>query len=223
MINISKRFEEIFELNGKLTTINAVPKQKVYGEQLIFFQGKEYREWNPFRSKIAGAIKKGLRKFPIKKGDRILYLGAAEGTTISHLSDIVGEQGLIVGIDLSPRVMHKLMFLSEQRKNIIPLLEDAAHPEEYVPDLEGINFDFLYQDISQKNQAEIFCRNADLFLKRDGFAMLAIKAKSISQTLPVQKIFEMQKQELKGRFNILETLNLHPFDKEHQMISCVKK
>ena len=150
-------------------------------------------------------------------------MGAAEGTTISHLTDIVGEQGLIVGIDLSPRVMHKLMFLSEQRKNIIPLLEDADRPEDYVPDLEGINFDFLYQDISQKNQAEIFCRNADLFLKRNGFAMLAIKAKSISQTLPVQKIFEMQKQELKGRFNILETLNLHPFDKEHQMISCVKK
>ena len=130
---------------------------------------------------------------------------------------------MIVGIDLSPRVMHKLMFLSEQRKNIIPLLEDAAKPEQYVPDLEGIDFDFLYQDISQKNQAEIFCRNADLFLKSKGFAMIAIKAKSISQSLPVQKIFEQEKQKLLGRFKILESINLSPYDKEHLMVSCIKK
>jgi fibrillarin-like pre-rRNA processing protein len=218
-----EKFEGIYENNNKLFTENLVQGQKVYGETLIKSQGKEFREWSPFRSKIAGAIKKGLKKFSLKKEEKVLYLGAAEGTTISHLSDIVGEKGIIIGIDISARVMHKLMFLSEQRKNIIPLLEDANHPENYSKDLKEQNFNFLYQDISQKNQAEIFCKNADNFLLRQGFAMLTIKAKSISQTIQVEEIFKQEKEKLKGRFKILQTLNLSPFDKEHLMIVCRKK
>ena len=85
----------IFSDNGKIFTLNMRPGQKVYGEPLVKNGKKEYREWIPYRSKLAAAIKKGLKKIPIKKGMKILYLGSATGTTPSHLSDIVGEEGII--------------------------------------------------------------------------------------------------------------------------------
>lgn len=50
----------------------------------------EYRAWNPFRSKLAAAILGGIDQIHIKPGVRVLYLGAASGTTVSHVSDIVG-------------------------------------------------------------------------------------------------------------------------------------
>ena len=50
----------------------------------------EYRVWNPFRSKLAAAILGGVDKIHIKPGSKVLYLGAASGTTVSHVADIVG-------------------------------------------------------------------------------------------------------------------------------------
>lgn len=50
----------------------------------------EYRAWNPFRSKLAAAILGGVDKIYMKPGSKVLYLGAASGTTVSHVSDIVG-------------------------------------------------------------------------------------------------------------------------------------
>ena len=50
----------------------------------------EYRVWNPFRSKLAAAILGGIDKIHMKPGSKVLYLGAASGTTVSHVSDIVG-------------------------------------------------------------------------------------------------------------------------------------
>lgn len=50
----------------------------------------EYRAWNPFRSKLAASIVGGVGDIHIKPGSKVLYLGAASGTTVSHVSDIVG-------------------------------------------------------------------------------------------------------------------------------------
>ena len=50
----------------------------------------EYRVWNPFRSKLAAAILGGVDKIHIAPGSKVLYLGAASGTSVSHVSDIVG-------------------------------------------------------------------------------------------------------------------------------------
>ena len=46
--------------------------------------------WNPFRSKLAAAILGGVDKIHMKPGSKVLYLGAASGTTVSHVSDLVG-------------------------------------------------------------------------------------------------------------------------------------
>lgn len=51
--------------------------------------------WNPFRSKLAAAILGGIEKIHIRPGSKVLYLGAASGTTVSHVADIVGPVSLI--------------------------------------------------------------------------------------------------------------------------------
>ena len=207
--------EGIFLNFRKICTKNLVQGISVYGERLFSDSGSEYREWIPFRSKLAAAIKKNLKVIPLKKGQNVLYLGIAEGTTASHISDIVGNEGLIVGIDISEKTMRKLLRICEQRTNIIPIIADANQPDNYAKDLEGIMFDIIFQDVAQKNQVEILRKNATVFLKPNGYALLALKAKSISSTSNVRNIFEEQESELKKSFKIIERVNLEPFEKDH--------
>ncbi|MFH1664205.1 MAG: fibrillarin-like rRNA/tRNA 2'-O-methyltransferase [archaeon] len=220
-MNLNQVFDGIYSDGRKIFTENAVKGKKVYGEKLISFKGKELREWNPFRSKLGAGIKKGVPS-PIKKEMKILYLGAAEGTTISHISDIIGEKGLIIGIDISARVMNKLVELSEERKNLIPYLVDANNTEETSKELKEIEFDFLFQDISQKNQTDIFLNNARIFLKKGRKAMISIKARSISQKNSKQILME-EKQKLEKEFIVKQAVFLEPFQKEHLLVLCEKK
>ncbi len=107
---------------------------------------------------------------------KVLYLGIASGTTSSHFSDIIGKEGIIYGIEISERVLRDLLPVSEERKNIMPILADARKPEEY-PWIEQV--DLIYADIALKEQSEILIRNAKMFLKPDGFGMIAVKSRSI--------------------------------------------
>lgn len=216
-------FPGIYSFKNKILTKNMIKGEKVYGEELIELDGTEFREWNPFRSKLAAAIKKGLKEVPVKEDANILYLGVAEGTTASHLSDVIKEKGLLVGIDVSARAMHKFIQLCDKRKNLLPILADSDKPERYEDELNGIEFNLLYQDISQKNQAEIFIKNAEKFLKKGRKGLLVVKARSISQEKEAEKIFEEEIDKLKKEFNVIQTVSLKPFDKEHVMVYCEKK
>ena len=104
-----KKFEGIFSINGKIATINKTPGARVYGERTVKSGKKEYRVWDYYRSKPAAAIKNGLKKFPLKQGMSVLYLGVASGTTASHFSDIIGDTGIIYGIDIAERVLRELI------------------------------------------------------------------------------------------------------------------
>ena len=88
-------FSGVFEHKGKIFTKNLVPGTKVYGEALLKESGVEYREWIPWRSKLGAAIKNSLKKLPLNAGNNVLYLGSSEGTTPSHISDIIGKEGLL--------------------------------------------------------------------------------------------------------------------------------
>ncbi len=46
--------------------------------------------WNPFRSKLAAGIVGGIENIYMQPGSKVLYLGAASGTTVSHVADLVG-------------------------------------------------------------------------------------------------------------------------------------
>jgi len=207
----------IFKKSDKLFTQNpeACKGIRVYNEQLITEDNKEYRSWNPFRSKLAAALLKGLT-INITADTQILYLGAATGTTVSHLSDII-TNGTIYAVETSPIAMKSLLKVSEKRPNIIPILVDANHPERYQSIVPLV--DFIYQDISQRNQANIFTRNITTYLKSKGFGLIMVKARSIDVALKPKQAYELvsthlQQEELK----IKKTLELTPFEKDHAVI-----
>lgn len=200
----------ITRIGRNIATENLVPGQSVYGERLKKQKGKEFRIWEPRRSKMAAAILKKM-EIDIKKDWKLLYLGVASGTTASHLSDIIRD-GVIFGVDPAPRVMRDFILLSETRPNLIPIFADANRPDRYrhvVPEV-----DFIYQDVAQPNQAQIFQRNADTFLKKGGMAFVAVKARSIDVTASPKKVFKEFKESLKG-FRIVAETRLEPFEKDH--------
>lgn len=222
-----RKMEELFDgvyrfrfESGKdrIGTKSLVPGEKVYNERLLKKNGIEYRIWNPFRSKLGATIIKDLREFPITHGSRILYLGIAAGTTASHISDIIGQKGIIYGIEFAQRPFRDLVRLSKTRENIIPILEDARMPERY--SYIGENVDVIYADLATSRQAEVFLKNAEQFLKPHGEGLIAIKAKSIDTTKPPREVFKSQKRKLRSLMNVKEEIELDPFSKDHIFYRC---
>lgn len=203
-------FHGVYKKDRRIFTKNLVPGRKVYNERIVREGGEEYRSWNPYRSKMAGAILKGLKNFLIEAESRILYLGVANGTTASHFSDIA-INGMIFGVETSFKPMKKFVKLCEERRNMIPILADANHPERYEPIVEEI--DLIYQDISQKNQVEIFIKNMEKFSARHGILM--VKARSIDVSSPPEKIFEKVEKEIGKYYKINEKVKLSPYAKDH--------
>jgi fibrillarin-like pre-rRNA processing protein len=206
---------------SRLVTRNKIPGRSVYGEQLISINGEEYRVWDPYRSKFAAAFLSGMKKLPQIEGKSILYLGVSTGTTASHFSDII-DNGVIFGIEFSPKVMRRFFRLAEQRPNLIPILADARQPEEYSPFVFVV--DLIYQDIAQPEQAAIFGRNSQEFLKSGGLGFLAVKSQSIDVVLKPDEIFSKQIDELEKNFGleIQEYLSIDTFEKKHAVI-IIKK
>ncbi|AMM54208.1 fibrillarin-like rRNA/tRNA 2'-O-methyltransferase [Pyrococcus kukulkanii] len=199
----------------KIATKNLVPGQRVYGERVIKWEGEEYRIWNPHRSKLGAAIMNGLKNFPIKPGKTVLYLGIASGTTASHVSDIIGWEGKIYGIEFSPRVLRELVPIVEERKNIVPILGDATKPEEYRALVTKV--DVIFEDVAQPTQAKILIDNAEAYLKRGGYGMIAVKSRSIDVTKEPEQVFREVERELGEYFEVIERLNLEPYEKDHAL------
>jgi fibrillarin-like pre-rRNA processing protein len=224
MIKKSKIFE-VYEQEGRrktsIFTVNLTPGKQVYDEKLITENNIEYREWNPRKSKLCAAILKGCTNIGIRKNNIVLYLGASTGTTPSHISDIVGEKGFVFALDFAPRVVRELVFLCEERNNMAPLLEDANQPLKYKDKITKV--DIVYQDIAQRNQSEIFLKNCDLYLKKEGYGLFAVKARSIDVSRNPKEIFKQVRKEIEKELIIIDERNLDPFEKDHVMFICKKK
>ncbi len=213
-----KDFPSVYHYEGQLATCNLTPGEQVYGEKLVEREGQEYRRWNPRRSKLAAAILNGLETFPFHDNSKILYLGASTGTTPSHISDIAPD-GLIYSVEFSPRVMRKLVDLSQVRTNLIPILDDATRPRNYLHLVEKV--DVLYSDVAQPNQTEIFMDNMRLFLKEEGVGFLMLKARSIDVTRNPEEIYREEESRLKtAGFRVLEKIDLEPYEKDHMAFVC---
>jgi len=218
----SSKIFEVYEDNRKrLFTINLTPRKKVYGERLIKEKGVEYRSWDAKKSKLAATILKGSLNIGIRKNDVVLYLGAASGTTVSHVSDIVGKEGFVFALDFAPRVLRQLVFVAEERKNIAPIFADANRPETYAGKISQA--DVVYQDVSQKNQLDIFLKNINLFLKKGGYALLAVKARSIDVARKPKAIFNEIKEKLEREIKIIDYRTLEPFEEDHCLFICKNK
>ncbi len=189
--------------------------KKVYNEKIVKKNGKEYRSWNPYRSKLSALLLKKA-DFEIKPDFNILYLGAATGTTVSHLSDILTD-GHIYAVENSAVSMKKLIKICDKRKNIIPIFEDAFHFERYQAIVPKV--DFIYQDISQRNQSEIFIGNLKKYLKKGGSGILMVKARSIDVSLKPKKAYDLVIKKLEeNNIEILGLVNLSPYEKDHAAI-----
>ncbi|MFX1337690.1 MAG: fibrillarin-like rRNA/tRNA 2'-O-methyltransferase [Promethearchaeota archaeon] len=207
--------------NLKLYSKNLIPGHNVYNERLIEQKGIEYREWDPYRSKLAALILENPRTNFLSKNINCLYLGASSGTTISHLSDIV-KNGIIYGIEFAERSIRQLIQNTSNRKNIVPILGDVRYPESYAKSI-FTEIDLIYQDVAQPNQAEIAVLNSNYYLKRDGLIILAIKSQSIDSVLKSEKIYKLEKEILENAgFDILESINIHKYAANH-IILIVKK
>ncbi len=207
---------------GRLYTKNLIEGKKVYEERLVKYNKVEYREWIADRSKLAAAIKKNIGKVPIKEGDKILYLGIAAGTTASHVSDIIGEKGIIFGIDVAPRILRELVPILYDRKNIITLLSDADKPESYLHIVEKV--DILYQDVAQPHQVRIFIKNIEYYLKNNGYGFLAVKARSIDVSKNPKEIFNEVRKSLEDYgLKIIKEVRLDPYHRDHAMFLVQNK
>jgi len=214
-------FPGIFLIDNKLVTENSVPGYKSFDEELIKIKNKEFRVWNPRRSKLAAAILKKIKTIPISRGTKILYLGAAHGMTPSYISNIIKEEGIIYAIEFSERCFNELLPLCTKYKNIVPIMVDARKPELYYW-IEKV--DVVYVDIAQPDETEIAIRNCKEFLKPKGYLMLAIKSRSIDVTKSPKKIYKEEIEKLrKSGFEIIDWKTLDPLEKAHAFIVAKMK
>lgn len=212
-------FEGVFRIDGKLATENLAKGVRVYDEILSVVDGKEYRSWNPYRSKLSAAILNGLKDLRIKKGSHVLYLGAASGTTASHVSDIVGDSGAVYCIEISERSMRDLIRVCETRRNMFPIMQDARNAGSYRSETGTV--DAIYQDVAARDQDKILLRNAEL-LKKGGYAYVAIKSQSIDVSKAPELVFEDFLSSVSEEFDVLEKIDLEPYDKMH-LFAVLKK
>lgn len=208
------RFFGVHMDNGRLYTMNLVPGVRVYGEKLVSWGGEEYREWMHSRSKLAAYLKLGGSFFPFKEDTQVLYLGAASGTTASHLSDIL-VSGTLYCVEISPRSFRDLVMVSDARGNMVPLLADATQPSSF--DFAVGNVDVVYQDVAQRGQASILIRNMEHFGASTG--MLALKSRSEDVSRRPAEIFNEARSELLGvGLKMVDMVPLDPYEKDHAMM-----
>lgn len=215
-----------------LVTKNLAPGESVYGEKRISVENDatknedgtpnvtktEYRVWNPFRSKLAAGVLGGLDEIFIKPGSKVLYLGAASGTSVSHVADIVGPTGTVFAVEFSHRSGRDLINMATHRTNVIPIIEDARHPLRYRMLVSMV--DVIFADVAQPDQARIVGLNAHLFLKVGGGVVVSIKANCIDSTAAPEAVFAREVQKMREeRIKPLEQLTLEPFERDHCIVA----
>jgi len=219
------RLEGVFITRGKedaLCTRNMVEGESVYGEKRVSLEQPdgtkvEYRVWNPFRSKLAAAIIGGVENVWIKPESKVLYLGAASGTTVSHVSDMIGPKGTVYAVEFSHRSGRDLINVAKKRTNVIPIIEDARYPAKYRM-LVGM-VDVIFADVAQPDQARIVAINAHHFLKAGGHFVISIKANCIDSTAAPEAVFAREVNKLREeRFKPTEQITLEPYERDHAVV-----
>jgi fibrillarin-like pre-rRNA processing protein len=211
------RWPEVWREGRELYTRNAEPGVKVYGESLRSADGVEYREWDPWRSKLAALLVQGAPAEVVARPRSVLYLGGAHGTTASHLSDLWPGSPIFV-VEKSPASFAPLLALARRRKNLLPILADAQLPERYRADVGEV--DWLYQDVAQRDQVRIFRENAEACLSPHGRGVLMLKVRSVTQRRPAAAIVRESRGGLgRAGFTIDGEWSLSPFARDHVALS----
>lgn len=221
-VKVHGKFDGVYSIKAggleTYATVSASPGTSVYGERLFAHaDGAEYREWNPYRSKLCAYLKKGGKDWFFTTNSNILYLGAANGTTVSHLADAV-PGGRIYAIEFSARSLRELVQRLASRKNVVPMLADATQPGRYralIPE----QVDVIYQDVAQPDQSHLLVENIIRFLKPGGHFYITIKSRSIDVSMPPEVVFQRERSflERKGCV-VLDQRDISPYSEDHVMI-----
>ena len=182
----------------------------VYNERML----GNFRVWDPYRSKLA-ALWYLDKTTSLSKDEVVLYLGAANGTTVSHVADYVES---VYAVEFAPRPMEDLLAVAKKRKNIVPIYADATRPVRYAALLEPA--DLLYQDVAQPDQAGIAVKHLP-FLKSGGRLILMLKTRSVDIRKSADEVFADTCVELKeGGYVVEKSVWLDPYHKDHAAILC---
>ncbi len=199
----------MIEINGTLVSPG---KGGVYGEKMI----NGYRIWDPYRSKLS-ALWYLDKSTDIASDEVVLYLGAANGTTVSHVADYAES---VYAVEFAPRPMQDLLEVAKRRKNIIPIFADATRPKEYAGFLEAA--DLLYQDVAQPDQTSIIRKHLP-FVKTGGRVILMLKTRSVDIRKSPEEVFRESCKELEDAGLLIEkTFWLSPYHADHAAIVCKK-
>lgn len=173
--------------------------------------------WNPFRSKLAAGVLGGIDNIYMQPGSKVLYLGAASGTSVSHVADLVGPEGIVYAVEFSHRSGRDLLNMAKKRTNVVPIVEDARHPQKYRM-LVGM-VDCVFADVAQPDQARIVALNAHNFLRNGGGVVISVKASCIDSTVEPSVVFAREVQKMREeRIRPQEQLTLEPYERNHCII-----
>jgi len=179
--------------------------EPVYGEPT----DGAWRAWDPGRSKLGAMLESGMDT-GLDGGETVLYLGAAAGTTVSHVADFAGPT---YAVEFAPRPARDLLDAAAPRDRLFPLLKDARKPETYAHVVEA-DVDAVVQDVATRGQAAVANRNAR-FLADDGRLLLAVKARSEDVTAEPAAVFADVRETLVESYEILETARLDRYHEDH--------
>lgn len=179
--------------------------EPVYGEPST----DGWRHWDPHRSKLGAMFEKDVDT-GLRDGDSVLYLGAANGTTVSHVADFAGPT---YAVEFAPRPVRDLVAVAETRERLFPLLKDARRPETYAHVVEN-ELDAIVQDVATRGQARVANENRR-FLADDGRLIIAIKARSEDVTREPEAVFDAVLETLANQYEVETTERLEPYHDDH--------
>jgi fibrillarin-like pre-rRNA processing protein len=179
--------------------------EPVYGEPT----DGPWRLWDAGRSKLGAMLELGLDT-GLAGGESVLYLGAASGTTVSHVADFCGPT---YAVEFAPRPARDLVTVAADRGTLFPLLKDARKPSTYAHVVES-ELDVVIQDVATRGQARVAARNRQ-FLRDDGRLLAAIKARSEDVTADPDDVFDRVLGDLRERYEVLETARLDRYHDDH--------
>jgi fibrillarin-like pre-rRNA processing protein len=183
----------------------ATAGEPVYGEPAA----DGWRAWDSRRSKLAAMLDRELA-VGLAPDVTVLYLGAAAGTTVSHVADIAGP---VYAVEFAARPVRDLVRVAEDRANVVPLFADARDPPAYGHVVEA-DVDLLVQDVATRGQAEVAATNRR-FLADDGRLALAVKARSEDVTADPDAVYDRVLGALEADYDVLETASLAPDHADH--------
>ncbi|PNY00307.1 mediator of RNA polymerase II transcription subunit 36a-like protein, partial [Trifolium pratense] len=202
------------------------PRGKVRG---VGGRGPRGRPMNRCHGSVKGGMKGGSKVvlephrhegiFLVRdsKGDALVTKNLVPGEAVYNEKRVNVHTGVVYAVEFSHESGLDLVNMAKKLTNVIPIIEDARHPEKY-KELVGI-VDVIFSDVAQPDQARILGLNASYYLKAGGHFVISIKANCIDSTIPADAVFHSEVNKLRAdQFKPFEQGTIEPFETDHAFV-----